>query len=302
MNLAEYAIAFKRTWHEADLTPNAEAMYEEACQIIKQMVQYNYKMAPFKWCHDLRFLDVHPDENKRVVPDIEEARAMMMLFFPSEFLDSELGEGFKDSILLRQAERASQGTPKIRSHTSNKYRPQSFWTDWDQMRKERGFGFETIPRDWDKCIRPIIAKLYKAGVIGTAHLFYPPGQAIARTEPEHDPDLYIDFRLIQDEIRLGPELEKNLPSKEQLLLAAGKYAKAHPSARFALLRLWSAPHFYPLMLGFDRRDSTSFSDILGRTWEWKFIPKVGLFSFSPQRRPLVGQDTDIHHRTCLSPS
>jgi hypothetical protein len=37
------------------------------------------------------------------------------------------------------------------------------------------------------------------------------------------------------------------------------YAK-NPNARFAVLSLWSAPHFYPLMIGWDNRDPTSFRD------------------------------------------
>jgi len=37
--------------------------------------------------------------------------------------------------------------------------------------------------------------------------------------------------------------------------------------------MWSAPHFYPLMLGMDRRATVSFLDDRGRAWEFKFIPK-----------------------------
>lgn len=43
--------------------------------------------------------------------------------------------------------------------------------------------------------------------------------------------------------------------------------------RFALLRLWSAPHFYPLMIGYDRRQLMSFIDTQRRAWEFKFLPK-----------------------------
>ena len=284
MNPTYNEAAFKQTWHEADLTPNAEAMYEEARQIIKNMEKFNHTTTPFRWRHDLRFLDVHPDSHRRVVPDIEEARAMMTLFFPSEFLFSQQGEKFKDSLLLDQAQRASRGPSKIRSHTSNKYRPQNFWAEWDSIRKEakneKPLRVEHKYRDWDKSIRPIIAKLYKAGVIGNAHLPYPPGQAIVQTESDRDPDLDIDFRVIESDIKFPRDLNTNVPSKEQLLSTARSYANGHPTARFALLRLWSAPHFYPLMIGYDRRDMTSFWDLLGRAWEWKFIPKVTLFLFS----------------------
>lgn len=249
-------------------------MYTEAQQIIKQMEKHNFSTGPFKWTHDLRFLGVHPDTNRRVVPDMEQARAMMTLFFPSDFLDSNHGKAFKDSLLLKQAERASLGPPKIRSHTSTKFRPRSFWADWDDIQQKKDFELRKIPRYWDNTIRPIIAKLYREGVIGEAHVPYPPGQAIAATEPDRDPDLYFDFRVLENDITFPSSVEQNPPTKEKLILKAQSYAKDHPNARFALLRLWSAPHFYPLMLGLDRRSMISFSDIVGRAWEWKFIPKV----------------------------
>ena len=59
----------------------------------------------------------------------------------------------------------------------------------------------------------------------------------------------------------------------ELLERARYFSQKHPQARFAILRLWSAPHFYPLMLGGDNRYHTSFVDLTGRSFEWKFIPK-----------------------------
>ena len=249
-------------------------MYTEARRITKQMEKFNFSVSPFKWCHDLRFIGVHPNTNRRVVPDVEQARAMMMLFFPSGFLESKRGEKFRNSLVIKQGERADRGPPKIRSHTSNKYSPKSFWTDWDSIRKQKPFTFDKIPRDWDTAIRPIVAKLYKEGVIINTHMTHTPGQAIARVEPDRTPDLFFDFRIIQQDISFPPSIEQNPPTKEDLLSNARAYAKTHPNARFALLRLWSAPHFYPLMLGLVRRDLLSFCDIRGRAWEWNFIPKV----------------------------
>lgn len=103
---------------------------------------------------------------------------------------------------------------------------------------------------------------------------YTPGQAISATEIDRDSDLFFDFRVIEGSITFPSEIDKNPPTKEQLLITARAFAKSQPNARFALLRLWSAPHFYPLMIGPDKRDMTSFSDAIGRAWEWKFIPKV----------------------------
>ncbi|KAL8954153.1 MAG: hypothetical protein Q9222_000037 [Ikaeria aurantiellina] len=266
--------SFKNSWHAADLTPNAERMYEEASDIVKAMEKYNTNQAPFKWCHDLRFRDVHPNTNRRVVPDIEQARAMMMLFFDAAFLHSKHGARFKDSLILNQTERASRGPSKIRSYTSNQYRRKDFWADWDDMKKQKPSVFKALPLSWDIIIRPIIAKLYREGVIGSAHSPRAAGQAIPRTESDGTPDLYFDFRATGNDITIPRQTEKEIPSKEELLHTAQSYAATRPHARFALLRLWSAPHFYPLMLGIDRRPMVSFFDAVGRVWEWKFIPKA----------------------------
>ena len=46
------------------------------------------------------------------------------------------------------------------------------------------------------------------------------------------------------------------------------------NARFTLPRFWSAPHFYPLMLGLgEKRVMNAFTDCVGRVWEWGFVPK-----------------------------
>lgn len=59
---------------------------------------------------------------------------------------------------------------------------------------------------------------------------------------------------------------------------ARRFATVNPNARFAVLRLWSAPHFYPLMPGHDNRDMTSWRDGIDRHWEWLFIPTDMPFS------------------------
>lgn len=47
----------------------------------------------------------------------------------------------------------------------------------------------------------------------------------------------------------------------------------NPSARFSVLRLWSAPHFYPLMFSYENRAMCTFLDDRSRLWEFKFVPK-----------------------------
>ena len=235
------------------------------------MVKYQdtLERSRLSWIRTLRFLDVHPHHNRRVVADICEARAMMALFFPSKFLHSEYGVLHKYSKLLHQDERAKT-LPNRRPHASNKFKTKSFWEEWDTYWKTHRVSDYNIERD--AAVRPIIAKLYKVGVIRNTFLSRTPGNAMAAKEGERDRDFYIDFRSTINGIVFPPEVERP-PSKEYLLLTARKFVKNNPSARFALLRLWEAPHFYPLMMGYERREITSFSDALGRAFEWNFVPK-----------------------------
>lgn len=75
-----------------------------------------------------------------------------------------------------------------------------------------------------------------------------------------------------DEITLNPGLNEPPPT-EHMLIVVREFAVSHKDARFALLRLWSAPHFYPLIIGLEKRERIAFHDSQGRAWEWKFIPK-----------------------------
>jgi hypothetical protein len=60
-----------------------------------------------------------------------------------------------------------------------------------------------------------------------------------------------------------------------LLQLARKYHddNGKPGSRFALLWIWSDALFWPLMLGWDNRARTSFTDVLGRVWEFNFVNK-----------------------------
>lgn len=103
-----------------------------------------------------------------------------------------------------------------------------------------------------------------------------PGVATANTEP-HRPDTLDLFINYDDPRRLFPITYPPHfigPDKwPKLLPIAEDFAEKHQNARFALLRIWTAPHFYPLMLGMGNRQATSFQDSVSRPWEWKFLPK-----------------------------
>ncbi|RFN52082.1 mfs allantoate protein [Fusarium flagelliforme] len=131
--------------------------------------------------------------------------------------------------------------------------------------------------EWSLTVRPIVAELYKAGVIGPANLQSDSqvvsGMATANKEP-HRPDkldLFVNY-----EDHYG-NFKQNFPpayvppsSWPHVLPRAKSFAAKHPDARFALLRLWSTPHYYPLMVGPMNRGMTSFLDSMNRSWEFKF--------------------------------
>ena len=136
------------------------------------MNSYNQTLnSRFKFYPILRWLNVHPESNRLVGDDACTARAVATLFLPSEFLTSDHGKAHKDSLILNQTERA-RNLPSIRPSTSTKYQPKTFWEEWDAHLKAHGR--DDFPLEWDVVIRPIIAKLYKTGIIGNCYLPDPP--------------------------------------------------------------------------------------------------------------------------------
>ena len=134
--------------------------------------------------------------------------------------------------------------------------------------------------------KPIIARLYKEGIIQSHPDFQTPGRAMAVAEPGRDRDFYIDYR-----VQLGASFPSGLhnpPPQDDFIKTAQSFHRSHPQARFAVLRLWSAPHFWPLMVGLERRDCTSFTDLIGRAWQWNFLPK-----------DFPHSEKSMHHTACL---
>ena len=138
---------------------------------------------------------------------------------------------------------------------------------------------DKYPENWKYITRPTIAHLYRHGLLAPRYRAEYSGCAVCLTEPSRpgSTDLYFDFR--EDAQEMKPRMPMQDPAKlPSLLSQARDYAAENPDAYFSLIRIWSAPHFWPLMLGYDNRDGTSFADDLGRTWEWKFVPKDMPFS------------------------
>lgn len=101
------------------------------------------------------------------------------------------------------------------------------------------------------------------------------GVAIAKAEPGRSMDLYIDYRVGIPLSKVVSHLTDPTPLDRNFIVSrAVRFQEEFgPGTRFSVLRLWSAPHFYPLMLGMDKRPMVAFLDDRGRCWEFKFIPK-----------------------------
>lgn len=271
---------FKNSWHMGDLSPNAlrrEAHWQIMLSFMDDVVMSDLNRGPFELCKFME-LAYQFTEERRIVDDAFMAYASIALFFDTEtFLNTEKGKIFKNSNLIDPVERAKY-VPDRRSYKSNHTMPKSLWEEWDRIRKERNrdehdICDDIIPLEWRKAMRPAIIHLFKAGIIQNS-FDGADGVAIAAAEPGRQLDLYFDWRLNMEQLQiLSPIEDLSHFNRTYLLRTAHKFQDKHPNACFSALRLWSAPHFYPLMLGWDKRDGCSFLDDRGRVWEFKFIPK-----------------------------
>lgn len=109
-----------------------------------------------------------------------------------------------------------------------------------------------------------------------------PGFAVAAKEPHRpsDLDLFITYNNVNFFLKgmpptaIEPKDWPDLLSIAREFTTSGWHSARKPAnPRFALLRLWSAPHYYPLMMMLPMRQNVAFIDPVGRAWEWKFIPK-----------------------------
>ncbi|POS74167.1 hypothetical protein DHEL01_v207434 [Diaporthe helianthi] len=210
----------------------------------------------------------------------------MVLFFPDvgvtklvrDFLDSKQGSQFKKSNIFNPLAR-SQQTLDRRSATSQSRKPKSFFKELEQLEGGREPMEDAYPLDWSLAVRPVVAKLYRAGIIQPSNTEpapeIVPGYAFAAEEP-HRPgklDFFVHFKRQPDDDISHPPEWPEVEDWPELLRSAQAFAKDEPAAKFSLLRLWSAPHFYPLMVGYQDRCSMAFIDPCERSWEFKLVPK-----------------------------
>ncbi|KAL6855650.1 hypothetical protein J3F83DRAFT_753815 [Trichoderma novae-zelandiae] len=293
---------FKEAFHDGDLEPGSSEKYLQVQETIASMLQTPHT-GPTDWVYYLAeilgWLKIRADyddyandprapwPHSFVVQDLVQAFVTMVMFFPEletatsvvALFKSEQWEKLRNSALFDPRER-SKTLPDRRTRTSYKYRDPKFWTPWYDLGKSNRYFADIYPLDWSLAVRPIVAKLYRAGIIAPAYLQNDPeivpGIATAMTEP-HRPDKLDLFICYEDPYNRFPPIFPPTfagPDKwPKLLPHAEAFASKHGNARFALLRLWSAPHFYPLMVGLQNRQGNSFLDSVGRPWEWKFVPK-----------------------------
>ncbi|KAF2126227.1 hypothetical protein P153DRAFT_378428 [Dothidotthia symphoricarpi CBS 119687] len=273
---------FKHSWHMADQEPDAFAHYYGQMFLFNAMEDYvmtsGVDPGPFELCKFMRMKDLFLEE-RRIVDDAFKAYASIAAFFKTEaFLASEDGKPFRESKLLNQAERAKQ-VPDRRTHMSNKTMPTSFWRDWDKLLKDNGRRTrdtveDIFPTEWRNAIRPIIIRLFRAGIICQSYAGAAAGIAVAKAEPGRPTDLYIDYRAGIPVSKIVSHLaDPTTLDRDFIVEKARLFQSLERNATFSVLRLWSAPHFYPLMLGIDKRPMCAFLDDRGRCWEFKFIPK-----------------------------
>lgn len=189
----EKARIFKEVWHNADLEPNAQERYLE----MKSMAKYSrrFKQLEMKSPQAIiswQLLDVLNVEKGQDSKDLHKAVGKMAPFFHPAFFDYKKGTQFKDSLIFNQEERAKL-LPHIRSHASVAVRDPEFWNAvQDDCEKIPGVKtcaelaieeeFDDIPEEWDISIRPVLAHLYKTGVIRTRAYPHAVGQAMARKD------------------------------------------------------------------------------------------------------------------------
>lgn len=130
-------------------------------------------LGPFEMIKAMELIKKMPIMDKRIVDDAFSAYAAISLFYEGEaFMKSPQAALFSVPLFrdfleghpfLDQEARARQ-VPDRRSSQCNRMAPREMWTDWDRLCKENkrsmtdGEIDNFYPAEWDKAIRPKIAR------------------------------------------------------------------------------------------------------------------------------------------------
>lgn len=268
---------FKKSWHAAELDPELSYRWKTMQQCLSAVKREIMEAVPTRvmaW-ELLHWMEVHTngDAGDRAVwSDITNALAAMSMFFPPA--DNALGrstyEQHAQKSLFTNNEYKAKMTPYARFPQSNKHLPKDVWNAVDKQVQETK---ETrrIPPEWDAYCRPIVAKLFKTGILGLGYCPYPEGYAIVVDDPSLGKGMCIDYR--REEAWPTFLFDVPDPTKIDLLPRARRWAEKHPSAKFAFFRIWTHALFLPLMVGIPNRLQWSFKDTINRSWVWKFVSK-----------------------------
>jgi hypothetical protein len=162
----------------ADLEPGASEKYQDARVMVEVMDKYTMgrlSPGPFELCKFMKMAS-HFREERRTVRDAFHAYAAIALFFETDaFLAEGGGTLFKDSLLLKQEERAKH-LPERRTHMSNKSMPTEFWKEWDKIKKDNDrkaddFVEDIYPLEWRKAMRPVIIRRRSSPHLVQHHLY-----------------------------------------------------------------------------------------------------------------------------------
>lgn len=279
----ERANVFKPQWHVADFEPGALDRYHDTLgfMALSKAINGISRLTHARAFKLLCWLDCHPCEHRLVRRDMQDTLAYVGMFFPDITGLPEKGEDRAIGV-IREWRSENHTQSKLFDNEWKAAQP-SYSRDWRSSALtskewyDQAFELTKTRKIWkqsDAIVRPQLAKLYKAGIIAPYHGRSPPGRAYAATDTlSNEKTMYLDYRETPNPITkqmLGSITDWRYVD---LIQIARQYRTYKPDARFALLRVWSHSHFWPLMVGYDKRDLVSFEDPIGRVWRWKFYPK-----------------------------
>jgi len=179
---------FKEKMHAAEFDPESRERWAE----LRSLVEEAKKVVPKNRLNRVRFykllmnLGWHIGEHRLVWRDMRKAFCTVAMFFP-DFGTDDVAEitAWKQAVrqaplLFDNAAKADR-LPYTRRIESNATMPQKFWDESYKVTHGLCGDCPKIhrkppPYDWDKLIRLLVIKLFKAGIVGPGYNPYPEGQ------------------------------------------------------------------------------------------------------------------------------
>ena len=179
---------FKEKMHAAEFDPESRERWAE----LRSLVEEAKKVVPKNRLNRVRFykllmnLGWHIGEHRLVWRDMRKAFCTVAMFFPDFGTDdvakiTAWKQAVRQAPLLFDNAAKADRLPYTRRIESNATMPQKFWDESYKVTHGLCGDYPKIhrkppPYDWDKLIRPLVIKLFKAGIIGPGYNLYPEGQ------------------------------------------------------------------------------------------------------------------------------